>query len=198
MIAIPGPSVLFVIGRSLALGRRGGLLSVVGNELGGIPLAAAFALGVGTAVAESIVLFTIIVIAGAACLSCLGIQAIRHRREGFGGDAGLGADSPPSSMRLISEGSLVGVTNPKTIVFFVAALPQFVDLRAGAVPLQMSVLGLEFIVIALISDGIWALAAGSARQYFARSPRRLARVRGTGGVMMIGLGGVLLLSGNKH
>ena len=195
LIAIPGPSVLFVIGRSLSLGRRGGLMSVLGNELGGLPLIAAVAFGVGAVVADSIVLFTVVKLIGGAYLAYLGVQAIRHRREGVDDAPDVAAE--PSSWNVLRQGFLVGVTNPKTIVFFVAALPQFVDFHAGYVPLQMIVLGLVFTLVALVFDSLWALLAGSARQWFARSPRRLSAVRATGGGMMIGLGGTLVLTGNK-
>jgi threonine/homoserine/homoserine lactone efflux protein len=83
------------------------------------------------------------------------------------------------------------------VVFFVAVLPQFVDHSAGAIPLQLALLGATFLAIALVSDSVWALAAGTARQWFARSPRRVAAVTTTGGVMMIGLGGTLALTGSK-
>ena len=196
LIAIPGPSVLFVIGRSLSLGRPGGLLSVIGNELGGLPLVAAVAFGVGTIVAESIVLFTIVKLLGAAYLVYLGVQAIRHRRDGVGTESVPGRRAP-SHWVTLRQGFVVGVTNPKTIVFFVAALPQFVDVRAGNVPMQMMVLGLLFTLIALIFDSMWALLAGAARTWFASSPRRLTAIRATGGGMMIGLGGTLALTGSK-
>ena len=93
---------------------------------------------------------------------------------------------------------MVGLTNPKTIAFFVAVLPQFVAFGAGAIPLQMAMLGTAFVVLALAFDSVWALAAGWARDWFGRSPRRASNLAATGGVMMIGLGGVLALSGNKH
>jgi len=92
---------------------------------------------------------------------------------------------------------VVGVTNPKTVVFFVAVLPQFVDYHAGSIPLQLAELGLVFIVLALAMDSIWALAAGSARAWFARSPKRLARMSATGGVMMIGLGGAVAFTSSS-
>jgi len=196
LIAIPGPSVLFVIGRSLALGRSGGLWSVLGNELGALVPIAAVALGVGSVVAQSVVLFTIVKVLGAMYLAYLGIQAIRHRRDAIG-DASSEGPHRVSAFVVLRQGFIVGATNPKTIVFFVAALPQFVDFHAGAVPVQMMVLGLVFTIIAFVCDSVWALLAGSARAWFARSPRRLAAVRGTGGGMMIGLGGVLLLADNK-
>ncbi|WP_127792004.1 LysE family translocator [Agromyces sp. LHK192] len=196
LIAVPGPSVLFVIGRSLALGRLGGLLSVVGNAAGMIPLVAAVALGVGAIVAESVVLFTVIKFAGAAYLVYLGIQAIRHRADAAA--AVEGGAAPRSHLRQLAEGFVVGISNPKTIAFFVAVLPQFVDFHAGSIPLQLLELGIVFIVLALVFDSVWALAASSARDWFGRSPKRAARLAATGGVMMIGLGGVLALTGNKH
>src|SRR5260370_21969280 len=95
------------------------------------------------------------------------------------------------------DGFLVGVTNPKVIVFFAAMLPQFVDRQAGSVPLQIIVLGAIFAGIALLSDSGWALAAGTARAWLARSPRRLAAPGDTGGLVMIGLGATLALTGRR-
>ena len=197
LILIPGPSVLFVIGRSLTLGRRGGLLSVVGNELGVIPLILAVALGIGALVSASLVVFTIIKVAGAAYLAYLGIQAIRHRHD----HSTVGSAAGPqrvSGWRILRQGFLVGVSNPKTIVFLVAILPQFVDPGRGHVPWQLIELGLIFVLMALVCDSIWALVAGSARGWFATSPKRLSRMTGAGGGMMIGLSGVLLLTGHKR
>jgi threonine/homoserine/homoserine lactone efflux protein len=194
LIAVPGPSVLFVIGRSLALGRRGGLLSVLGNAAGDLLQIAGVALGLGVVLAESVLLFTVVKFAGAAYLIYLGIQAVLHRR---GGPPGPNPSRPATTRRILREGFVVGATNPKSVVFFVAVLPQFVDHSAGAIPLQLALLGAMFLAIALVSDSVWALAAGTARQWFARSPRRVAAVTTTGGVMMIGLGGTLALTGSK-
>jgi threonine/homoserine/homoserine lactone efflux protein len=196
LIVMPGPSVLFIIGRSLALGRRGGVLSVVGTTLGMLVLVVLVALGLGVIVAQSIVLFTIVKFAGAAYLVYLGVQAIRHRKDAAAAVAQGAAAS--STRRLVGEGFVVGVTNPKTIAFFVAVLPQFVDYGAGTIPLQMLELGIIFAFLAWASDSVWALAAGSARDWFARSPRRVERLSAAGGAMMIGLGGVLALTGSKH
>lgn len=196
LIVIPGPSVLFTIGRALALGRIGGLLSVLGNALGLLPIIGLVAIGVGAFVAQSIVLFTILKVAGALYLAYLGIQAIRHRKDA---SRAVDADAlPVSHWRQLGEGFVVGVTNPKTIAFFVAVLPQFVDLSAGSVPLQMIELGLVFFVLALVSDGAWALVAAGARTWFGRSPRRIEALSATGGGLMIGLGGILLFTGAKH
>lgn len=193
IIVIPGPSVLFVIGRAIALGRRAGVLSVVGNALGTIPAIIAVAFGVGAIVASSVVAFTVIKIVGALYLVYLGIQAIRHRHAHIPGIQ----QRPARTRTLLAEGFIVGLTNPKTIAFFVAVLPQFVDPAAGPVWVQLLLLGLVFEALALASDSIWALAAGTARAWFARSPRRISTLSATGGVMMIGLGGALALTGSK-
>jgi threonine/homoserine/homoserine lactone efflux protein len=194
LIMLPGPSVLFVLGRSIALGRRGGLLSVVGNALGMLPAIAAVALGIGALVAQSVVIFTIVKVIGAGYLVFLGIQAIRHRKTRAMPDPSM---APRSALRLIAEGFVVGITNPKTIAFFVAVLPQFVDREAGSIPLQLAQLGLLFFAMALVMDSTWALVAGTARNWFGRSPKRVERLGAAGGVMMIGLGGVLLVTGSK-
>jgi threonine/homoserine/homoserine lactone efflux protein len=193
LIILPGPTVLFVIGRSLALGRLGGFLSVLGNSIALVPIVAAVALGLGVIVTSSIAVFTVIKFVGAAYIVYLGVQAIRHRRRAAS-DIGVSV-SRKSRWRLLAEGFAVGISNPKSIVFFVAVLPQFVDYSAGKVPLQMVTLGVVFIVLALLSDSVWAMLAGSARDWFARSPRRMEHLSATGGAMMIGLGGVLAASG---
>ncbi|MFF2840706.1 LysE family translocator [Paenarthrobacter sp. NPDC057981] len=193
IIVVPGPSVLFVIGRSIALGRRAGLLSVLGNALGTVPAVVAVAFGVGAIVASSVVAFTVIRIAGAIYLAYLGVQAIRHRHTHAHG----ASRAPASSWKLLRQGFIVGVSNPKTIAFFVAVLPQFVDPGAGAVYAQLLLLGLIFQALALACDSVWALAAGTARDWFAKSPRRISTLSGAGGVMMIGLGGTLVLAGSK-
>jgi threonine/homoserine/homoserine lactone efflux protein len=196
LIAVPGPSVLFTIGRALSVGRREALLTVVGNAIGIYLQAIAVAVGVGVVVERSIVVFTVIKFAGAAYLVYLGVQAVRHRRKVTEAlTAGIPTVLP--SRRVLRDGVVVGVTNPKNIVFFVVALPQFTNPSAGHVPLQMLVLGAVFLVIALMLDSVWALLASTARAWFARSPRRLEMVGGTGGLMMIGLGATIAVTGRK-
>ena len=126
LIAIPGPSVLFVVGRSLALGRKGGLLSVLGNTLGELVQVAAVAVGLGVVLTQSVVLFTVIKFAGAAYLVYLGVRAIRQRGQGTTTAAQPARGS--STGRVLREGTLVGATNPKSLMFFVAVLPQFVTI----------------------------------------------------------------------
>lgn len=192
LIAVPGPSVSFVVGRSLALGWKGGVLSVLGNAAGQLLQVAAVALGVGAVVAQSVVLFTAVKLAGAPYLIYLGIKTIRQRRN-HQLPQPRPASSPP--LRLMAEGLMVGVTNPKSVVFFVAVLPQFVDYPSGAIPFQLAMLGAVFLLIALVLDSIWAIAAGWAREWFARSPGRISAMEATGGALMIGLGSTVALTG---
>ncbi|WP_242905252.1 LysE family translocator [Actinomadura terrae] len=196
IIVIPGPTVLFVVGRALAHGRATAMTSVVGNELGVVALTAAVAFGVGSIVERSLIVFTTLKLAGAAYIVYLGVQAFRHRHA-LHEAIGQPAAPDPGRARELWQGFVVGVTNPKTTVFFAAVLPQFVDRDLGHVPLQMMVFGLVFAVLALLCDSVWGLAAGTARAWFARSPRRLAAVGGTGGLMMIGLGFAIATTGRK-
>jgi threonine/homoserine/homoserine lactone efflux protein len=195
LIVVPGPSVLFVIGRALAQGRRAALTTVVGNTLGAYLLVVAVALGVGSIVERSVVAFTVLKLVGAAYLVYLGVKAVRQRGSLQASFAGAGPGY--GSLRTLWEGFAVGVANPKTIVFFAAVLPQFVDPAKGHVVAQMLLLGLVFNVIAVASDSMWGLVAATARGWFARSPRRLAMVGGAGGLAMIGLGVTVAVTGRK-
>ncbi|WP_421107620.1 LysE family translocator [Streptomyces sp. NEAU-S77] len=156
LIVVPGPSVLFVIGRALAQGCRAALTSVLGNTLGAYTLVVAVALGVGTLVERSVLVFTALKLAGAAYLVYLGVKAIR-RRHALPAALTGGGRAAHGSLRTLGEGFAVGVANPKTIVFFAAVLPQFVDRGDGHVALQMLLLGLVFNAIALASDSIWGV-----------------------------------------
>ncbi|MER5253840.1 MULTISPECIES: LysE family translocator [unclassified Streptomyces] len=187
LIVVPGPSVLFVVGRALSQGRRAALTTVVGNTIGAYVLVVAVALGVGSVVERSVLVFTTLKLLGAAYLICLGVKAVRQRGSLH---AAFGGDGPASrgGLRTLWEGFAVGVANPKTIVFFAAVLPQFVDRAQGHVMLQMLVLGLVFNAIAVTCDSVWGLVAATARGWFAHSPRRLSMIGGVGGLTMIGLG----------
>jgi threonine/homoserine/homoserine lactone efflux protein len=195
LIVIPGPSVLFEISRSVALGRRAGLATVAGNAVGELVQATTVAVGIGAIVQRSAPVFTVLKVAGAVYIVVLGLRAIRDRRalsEVF--DATM---VPRGTQRIFVEGFIVGTTNPKSLVFFAAILPQFVTASAGREPLQLMVLGLVFVVIALLSDSSWVFVAGTARNWFARSPRRLEMVGGAGGLMMIAVGVRLAFTGRK-
>ncbi|WP_296665619.1 LysE family translocator [Demequina sp.] len=192
VIVIPGPSVLFIVGRALQHGRWPALVSVVGNTGGVLVHAVLVAFGVGAVIAASEAAFVVLKIVGGLYLVWLGVQAIRHRGDGLAvrqDDAVV-----PSTGRLLAESFTVGVTNPKTLVFVAAVLPQFVDTASGPAWAQILMLGLVFAAIALVSDGAYALLASGARAWLARSPRRVAGIRATGGALMTALGVVLLLS----
>lgn len=197
LIVVPGPSVLFVISRGVALGRRVALATVVGNAVGVYLQVVAVAVGLGALIAQSIAAYTVVKLLGAAYLVWLGVQALRTRNAVSVADAAGGAEEPVSLRVAARQGFLVGVGNPKAIVFFTAVLPQFVDPVAGSPSLQLLLLGLVFIAVALLSDGAWAVLAGSARRWFADSPSRLRRLTGGGGVVMIGLGVRLALTGRN-
>lgn len=174
--------------------RRGALLTVLGNGIGVYLQVVLVAFGLG-AIVESVVAYTVVKFVGAAYLIYLGIQAIRHRR-----DHGAAVDMTParmSSWRILREGVVVGVTNPKMIIFLTAAMPQFVEPAAGNVAAQIMALGLIMVVIALLTDSVWAFVAGTARTWFARSPRRIQVMSSTGGAAMIGLGASFVLIGHK-
>ncbi|MGP4047577.1 LysE family translocator [Streptomyces sp. 2A115] len=197
VVMIPGPSVLFVIGRALAHGRRTAVATAIGNVIGSYLLVVAVALGVGSIVERSVVVHMTVKLAGAAYLIFLGVQAFRHRKELRASAIDQHAAKSPArgDLRTLLDGALVGVTNPKGIVFFAAVLPQFVDHSAGQLPLQMLVLGLIPISIGLVTDTAWGLTAAKARSWFARSDRRLSMIGGAGGFTMIGLGVTVATTG---
>ena len=188
IIVIPGPSVMFVVGRALSLGRRAALLTVAGNATGFYAQVMLVALGLGAVVERSVALFTAIKLIGAAYLVWVGVQAIVHRRSNASIAVEVDGVDVATHRSLFVDGFVVGVANPKTIVFFAAILPQFVQTGGAPAGVQMLALGVIFAAIALVSDSVWGLAAGTARQWFARSPRRLELVGAAGGVAIVGLG----------
>jgi threonine/homoserine/homoserine lactone efflux protein len=194
LVIVPGPSVLFIVGRALAHGRRAALASVAGNTAGASLVVIVVALGFGAIAAQSAGVFTALKLAGAAYLVYLGVQTIRKRGEIV---ARLDEPSTPADRRMFLQGVIVGVTNPKVLIFFAAVLPQFVDTEAGSPTTQMLVLGLLFAIIAAALDATWGLAAGTARTWFATSPTRLRWMGGIGGTSLIVMGAGLALTGRK-
>jgi threonine/homoserine/homoserine lactone efflux protein len=200
LVVVPGPTVVFVVSRAIAHGRRAALRSVAGNSAGVGVLVILVAFGLGSLVERSVAVYTAIKLLGAAYLVYLGVRTWRERgglsvalrgAQTGSGDAEVGA-------HVFRQGVMVGLTNPKAMVFFAAVLPQFVDRDAGHVPTQMLLLGLAFVLLAMVLDSVWGLAAGTARDWLARSPRRLAALGGTGGLMMIGLGMGLAVTGRRE
>jgi threonine/homoserine/homoserine lactone efflux protein len=194
LIIVPGPSVLFVISRGVALGRKAALLTVVGNAGGVLVQVLVVAAGLGAVLERSAVLLDVVRIVGAAYLVHLGVQAIRHRRDL---STVLDVTATRPSRHILREGFVVGVTNPKLIVFFTAVLPQFVEPTAGPVPVQLLAFGVVFVAIALVMDSCWGLAAGTARSWLSSRPHRLERLGGAGGLVIVGLGLRLAVTGRK-
>jgi threonine/homoserine/homoserine lactone efflux protein len=196
LILIPGPSVLFVISRGVSLGRRAALATVLGNASGFALQLTLVSIGVGSLVASSDTVFTVLKLIGAAYLVFLGVRNIRDRKA-LATIFGTEPAAPKRLRTIVREGFFVGSTNPKGIIIFTAVLPQFIDRSSGHDTLQLLTLGSICLVIAILSDGAWAIASGTARQWLGRSTRRLEWLSAGGGVMLIGLGIGLAATGRK-
>ena len=196
LIVVPGPGVLFIVGRALSHGRRTAFATAAGHALGNYAVAACVAVGLGAVLERSAQVFLAAKLVGALYLVILGVQAIRHRRSlatAISAAAGTG-----DGWRALRDGLVVGVTNPKSYILFGAVLPQFVSRTAGNVPAQMLLLALISVAIGLVSDITWGLAASGVRAWFAGSPRRYELVGGAGGLAMIGVGVTIALTGRKN
>jgi threonine/homoserine/homoserine lactone efflux protein len=188
---VPGPAVLYIVGQAVHRGRVAGLVSTLGIGTGGLVHATAAALGLSGVLASSATAFSAVKYAGAAYLIFLGVRTLLSRT-----DAGPLALREERSFGLIyRQGVVVNVLNPKTAIFFLAFLPQFVKVDAGHVWLQLLALGVLFVTIALCSDAMYALAAGTAGELLRRSPRFLGVQRWVSGSVFVGLGVVTALSG---
>ncbi len=194
LVVIPGPSVLFIVGRALAHGRQVALVSVAGNMAGAALVVGVVAAGFGAVAANSIVVFTVLKLAGAAYLVYLGVQTIRHRGDLV---AAMGAPVAPVSGRIFGQAVVVGATNPKVLVLFAAVLPQFTDPETGAPGMQMLLLGLLFVALAACVDAVYAVSAGWARGWLATSPVRVRRLGASGGALMIALGAGLAVAARE-
>ncbi|WP_110206423.1 LysE family translocator [Nocardioides daejeonensis] len=195
LIAIPGPSVVFVVGRALAHGRGVALASVVGNTIGLAVILLLVAFGLGAVVTTSATVFLVVKLVGATYLIWLGVQAIRHRND----EVAVTDDTVSrglSSRVAIRQGFVVGISNPKAFLIFAALLPPFVRPEAGQVTLQLLTLGLMAVVIGLLSDSVWAITAAGLRDWFAASPSRGAAMGWVGGGSLVALGAGLAATGN--
>jgi len=193
IILAPGPSVLFVIARAIAWGRKTAVFTVAGNVTGAFALSTLVAIGLGPVLQRSDLAYAAIQWGGGLYLMYLGVDAIRHRRV-HAEDMRNQGDVAPGIMRSMRDGFWVGGLNPKGLVFYAAVLPQFVDREKGNVALQLIFLGAVFSILAFVSDGTWGLLAGTARQWLATDPKRLEKLRATGGTVMIILGISVLIS----
>jgi threonine/homoserine/homoserine lactone efflux protein len=196
MVVIPGPGVLFIVGRALSHGRRTALSTAVGHATGNYVVAVFVAVGLGTLLERSDQVFWIVKVAGVLYLIWLGVHAIRHRKD-LAGVLDAAAPAPRGGWRAAWEGFVVGLSNPKAYILFGAILPQFVNRTSGNVPAQMLLLAIVSVTIGVTSDCTWGLAASAVRGWFTRSPRRFAMVGGAGGLAMIGVGVTVAITGRK-
>lgn len=191
LLVIPGPAVLYIVTRSVDEGRAAGLASVVGVHIGTVVHVSAAALGISALLASSSLAFTVVKVCGAAYLIAVGVHRILVRDPR--GDDAVAVRAP--LRRVVATGVIVNVLNPKTALFFLAFLPQFVDPARGAAALQVVALGGVFIALGLVSDGTYALVGSAAGGWLRR---RLLRTRGqrvvTGGVYLT-LGAAAALTG---
>ena len=195
LLVIPGPAVLYVVARSVDQGRKAGLASSSGITTGGLVHVLAATLGLSALLASSAIAYSFVKYAGAAYLIYLGIKKLRERPSA----ADVLKQMEPSSLRRIyAQGVLVQILNPKVAIFFFAFLPQFVHPARGSVTVQFLVLGILFNVLALTSDSLWALAAGSASGWLKRNQTVLRNQKYISGTVYIGLGLATAAGGSRH
>ena len=193
LIVVPGPAVLYIVSQSIDRGRLAGFVSALGIAVGAMVHVAAATIGLSSILVSSATAFNVVKYAGAAYLVGMGLWTIfRHRDE-----AEVSAPSMRRLRRRFGQGVIVNVLNPKTALFFFAFLPQFVDPDAGAAAVQIAVLGLVFVVIAVVSDSIWALAAGTASERLRGNRRFLSVQRYVSGSVFVGLG-ALTAAAKRH
>ena len=187
IILAPGPSVLFTIARAIAWGRRAAVATVFGNATGMFLVSVSVAVGLGPVLQSSKPFYYAVQLLGGLYLIYLGYAAIAASKidaQSMTSTEGL----KPSIITSIKNGFWVGVLNPKSIVFFTAILPQFVDQEKDNVTAQLLILGAIFAAVALISDGSYGFLAGTVRNWLAWDVKRLIFMRRFGGFVMIGLG----------
>ncbi len=191
LAVVPGPAVLYIVAQSVPGGRRAGVVSALGISTGGLFHVAAAVIGLSALLAASAEAFTAVKLLGAAYLVWLGIRTLLSREERIGGRV-----VEPTLGRTYRRGVVVNVLNPKTALFFLAFLPQFVD-PDGSTRGQLAVLGLTFVLIALASDLVWALVAGTAGGLLRRSRTFLRVQRYVSGTIFLGLGALAATAGRN-
>jgi threonine/homoserine/homoserine lactone efflux protein len=194
LLLIPGPAVLYIVARSMAQGRMAGFVSDLGIHAATLIHVMAAALGLSALLASSALAFSIVKYLGAAYLIWLGLKKIFGRLE----DAEAGALSRHSYARLFRDGFIVNLLNPKTALFFFAFLPQFAEPERGHLAVQITFLGLLFAGLGFITDGCYALLAGTAGNWLKRSRRFLEIERYVSGTLFIGLGLTAVFAGNQR
>jgi threonine/homoserine/homoserine lactone efflux protein len=194
ILITPGPAVLYIIARSVDQGRLAGIVSTLGVAFGTMFHVAAAALGISALLATSATAFSVLKLLGAAYLIYLGIRKLMERDL----DGRQRVRVRESLGRIFWQGVVVNVLNPKTALFFLAFLPQFIDVTRGHVTLQMIALGLLFVVMGIFSDGSWALLAGTAGSWLKNHLGFLRAQRCFSGSVFIALGVTLAVTGQNR
>jgi threonine/homoserine/homoserine lactone efflux protein len=193
LLVVPGPAVVYIVAQSIDQGRVAGLVSTLGIGAGSLVHVAAAAIGLSSLVVSSAEAYSVVKYAGAAYLVFLGVRRLLGRDEVV--TAEDRARKPLS--RLFRQGVVVNVLNPKTALFFFAFLPQFVDVQAGAVGAQVALLGLFFVLLGLVSDGTYAVVAGTLSGWLRGNARVLQVRRYVSGAVFVGLGLATAMSGSQ-
>lgn len=193
LLLIPGPAVLYIVGRSISQGRVAGFVSDLGIHSATLVHVAAATLGLSAILAASAVAFGVVKYAGAAYLVWLGLRRLFAAEA----EAGGGVPVRASYRRIYRDGFVVNLLNPKTALFFLAFLPQFADPARGSVAAQIAAMGLLFVAIGFVTDGCYALAAGTAGEYLKRNRAWRAFERYVSGFLFIGLGLAAAVGGGR-
>lgn len=188
----PGPSVMFTIARAVAWGKATALLTVFGNAIGMLILSLIIALGLGPLLQRSELLLITVQLLGGFYLIYLGVDALKNRKL-HAADMVTVTELKPQPVEVVRQGFMVGVLNPKALVFFSAIFPQFVDASVGSIAVQMVWFGVIFAVLAFFMDGMWAVIVGGSRDWFANSQSRLITLRTIGGLVMVLLGVLVIV-----
>jgi threonine/homoserine/homoserine lactone efflux protein len=194
LLLTPGPAVLFVVTRSIQQGRAAGLVSTLGLSCGALVHLVAAVLGLSALLASSALAFSMVKLAGAGYLIFLGFKALRSRRSSEWME---GRTVPVPLRRQFLDGLVVNLLNPKPAIFFLAFLPQFVDPALGSVRAQLTMLGLGFVAMAMLTDGAYALAAASGRSWLLRNKTLLRYEPYASAAVYFGLGLSAALTGRR-
>ena len=182
LAVVPGPAVTYIVTQSVDKGRRAGLVSALGIGCGGLVHVAAATAGLSAVIASSASAFTVVKLVGAAYLVIIGLARLTGRGES------RRVDEPAPAQRLFVQGLVVNILNPKTALFFLAFLPQFVDPDRGGVAAQVAMLGITFVGIAMLSDGTYAVVAAALAGRLRRSRRAGQIKRFVSGGIFVALG----------
>jgi threonine/homoserine/homoserine lactone efflux protein len=194
LLLIPGPAVMYVVGQSIGRGRRAGVASVLGVHTGTLVHVTAAAVGISSLLVASATAFSIVKYAGAAYLVVIGVRRLLGKERSLRDEPRVG---PSELRRHYRQGIVVNVLNPKTALFFLAFLPQFIDSN-GPVAAQVILLGLTFVALGLVTDSLWALAAGATADRLRRSDRFPKVERWVSGSVFVGLGLAAAATGSRR